>query len=174
MSAFQLRCSPACLLLSAMTLGLCCGCGPERPKTSPVVGSVVYKGAPLEGATVMFAPAGGATGPGAAALGTTDAQGRFTLKAPMGPTVTLDGVAPGQYRVIISKFVPPGKMTEEEWQQKVEEEKRIGEKGAPVPPDKQAPQKVQLLGPEYSESNSTKLTATVQSEGKNDFSFELK
>jgi len=161
-------------LLLGVILGLSWGCGTKGPKVSPVTGIVLYKGAPLEGATVVFAPASGSAGTSPVALGTTDAQGRFRLRSSADPAKAIDGAVPGEYRVVISKFIPPGGMTEEAWQQKLEEEKKAGESGAMVPPAKRAPEKVQLLDPQYSGGTSSKLTAKVEADGKNDFAFDLK
>jgi len=64
----------ACLLLvfwSAMLLG----CGPSRPATAPVSGTVLLDGEPLADAAVTFTPTAG----GRPAYGATDADGHFRL-----------------------------------------------------------------------------------------------
>jgi hypothetical protein len=74
-----------CLLVS--------GCNRGGLNLAPVEGVVKQHGTPLEGAGVLFLPA---TGP--FAMGTTDANGRFTLM-----TANQDGALVGEHRVIISK-----------------------------------------------------------------------
>jgi hypothetical protein len=79
-----------CLALT--TLG--CG-GPVA-----VEGTVTFEGQPLEEATVLFHPTDGSAG--ASAL--TDAKGAFRLIG-----TQKDGIAPGEYRVTVSKKeFPPG------------------------------------------------------------------
>src|SRR5687767_3762775 len=83
--------------LVVVGLSLCIGCGDTSTLAgvTKVEGTVTYKSAPIEGATVMFSPQGG----GRAASGKTDASGRFQLT-----TVNLnDGALPGKYNVAISK-----------------------------------------------------------------------
>jgi hypothetical protein len=58
-----------------------------------VEGVVTFNGAPLEGAGVLFLPP---TGP--FAMGTTDAEGHFTLT-----TANHDGALIGEHRVTITK-----------------------------------------------------------------------
>ena len=76
---------------------VCVGCG-EKPAsgTVPVTGLVMLDDKPVAGATVSFSP--DAKG-GRAAVGTTDASGRYTLttKKPG------DGAMPGAYTVMITK-----------------------------------------------------------------------
>jgi hypothetical protein len=59
-----------------------------------VTGTVTLNGQPVSGASVSFAP----SGKGAAAVGKTDASGKFTLK-----TLGQDGAAAGDYMVGITK-----------------------------------------------------------------------
>jgi hypothetical protein len=78
------------------------GCG--GPKPNAVRGKVTYKGAPVEGASVIFHPKG-QTGPGVVRpVGLTAADGTFALK-----TAGEDGAPPGDYDVtIIWEKPPPG------------------------------------------------------------------
>ena len=73
------------------------GCGPDRPKMTPVTGTVTLSGKPLEGVAVMFVSKGGRP-----AHGTTDASGRFTL----GTFEASDGALVGEHTVVFSKVVP--------------------------------------------------------------------
>jgi len=71
------------------------GCGGDgRPKRIETSGIVTYRGAPVEGAQVMF------TSPNArSATATTDAEGRFELTT----FDTSDGAVEGKHRVTITK-----------------------------------------------------------------------
>jgi len=71
------------------------GCGQGRPKTVPVSGTVTLDGQPVDGASVTFYPASG----GRPAMGTTDAQGNFTLTT----FEKGDGAIPGTYNVTVTK-----------------------------------------------------------------------
>lgn len=86
-----------CLMLApALVILLLIGCS-EKETTGRVqaTGSVNYKGQPVEGASVILSPEGGAT---PAATGKTDGSGQFTLSTSAG-----DGVVPGKYKVMVSK-----------------------------------------------------------------------
>ena len=84
------------LLLTVIFLAcLVTGCGPSRPSTIPVAGTVTLDGTAVEGASVMLMPAG----EGQAATGVTDAEGKFTLKT----YEPGDGARPGSYKVIVTK-----------------------------------------------------------------------
>jgi hypothetical protein len=75
-----------------------CGRGPVdgRPTPVPASGTIIYKSKPVDGAKVVFAPQDHAH----AAVGQTDAQGRFTLQT-FEPG---DGAVVGKYKVVVSKF----------------------------------------------------------------------
>ena len=66
------------ILVSCTLLG--CGSGAD---TARVTGVVTLDGVPVEGAGVVFMPDAG----GRPANATTDASGRFTVDAPVGPNV---------------------------------------------------------------------------------------
>jgi hypothetical protein len=70
------------------------GCG-RGPETVPCRGLVTFNGQRVEQANVYFLRTGGA---GTAAIGITDAQGRFELKT--GP---YHGAMPGKYVVTVQK-----------------------------------------------------------------------
>ncbi|MFG0335441.1 MAG: hypothetical protein ACF8TS_18945, partial [Maioricimonas sp. JB049] len=86
-----------CLVAVLSALPLLTGCSsseppPDRPETAPVTGTVMYQGEPVEGATVVFTPAGSqATG----AVAKTDASGKFELMT----YEPGDGAIPGKYQV---------------------------------------------------------------------------
>jgi hypothetical protein len=82
-------------------LSFAAGCGPNLshlPKTVPALGVVTLDGKPVEGAQVVIVPANSeATG----AYGTTDASGKFSLRA----FEEKDGAIPGDYKVQVTKTV---------------------------------------------------------------------
>jgi len=117
----------------------------------PVSGTVTYKGSLVAGATVTFSPA---SEKGYAAVGTTDAQGRFTLRSPGGG----EGAVPGSYKVTV--FKTEGQSGAGDVQQaKID----AGE----------APKLVEHLPVKYKSTETTTLTAEVQAGEKNEFKFEL-
>jgi hypothetical protein len=144
---------------------LCClalisGCGgaddgnrPARVKTS---GTVTHKGQPVEGVTVLFAPA---EGQGHAATGLTDSQGRFRLTT----FLANDGAVPGNYKVTLSKFdmstANPDLEDDLAIEMRQDSDKLIG----PTP----------LLPVEFSEIETTPLTKEVTSGAANEFQFDL-
>lgn len=91
-----------------------CGCS-TVPAYAPVPGSVTYKGDPLAGALVVFTPELNA----ARATPATATDGSFRLQTSLPNGVTRFGAVPGNYKVTVSKFVPPQGMTEEEFAKKV-------------------------------------------------------
>ncbi len=164
--------SPSGLVVAGLTSLLIVGCGPGGPPVVKVTANVRYQGEPVEGATVIFSNASGTMESGALATGTTDAQGNASLTTTVSPTLALSGATPGEYRVIISKSVPPQGMTEEEFEEKV-----LGGQTAleSVPLELQEPPPVRsdLLPPKYSSSTESTLTATVTADGPNEFKFDL-
>ncbi|MFM7072301.1 MAG: hypothetical protein ACKO38_10985 [Planctomycetota bacterium] len=92
------RLSVPLLTVPLITLSLLAmaGCGgDEFPARTKVTGTVKYKGQPVSGATVTFF----SDSVPRAAIGTTDANGRFTLST-FGEN---DGAVPAEYLVTISK-----------------------------------------------------------------------
>jgi len=175
MKKLQRQLSRFVVTLTGMWICFAAGCGGQLPDAVPTSGTVLYEGKPLEGATVTFrSEAQGEMAEGVLALGTTDSQGKFTLQSRVGPTDVVDGLVPGDYRVAISKFVPPKGMSETEYEAKRAEEARIMETEGFVPPNKQAPPKVELLAPEYSDTRKTTLKATIPKEGNESLEFDLK
>ena len=80
-------------ILAATLFATGTGCGGHLVK---VQGTVTLDGQPLEGATVMFIPVDGVGKPG---VGATDQDGVFELSSSNKPQ---DGVAPGDYKVVIT------------------------------------------------------------------------
>jgi hypothetical protein len=139
--------------LLCLTLALLGGCSTKsdnRPRRVPVSGVVMYKGQPVEEATVLFEPTGGTP----AATGTTDSAGRYRLTT----FEAGDGAVPGEYKVAIRKVkVIRGKSAE------------------PVPDDYVGPPPDEkwLLPTKYGYSESSGLTASVKEGAENQFKFEL-
>src|SRR5688572_18650017 len=118
------------------------GCGGDGLRRVPVQGKVTATGVPIGNATVLFMPADGTKGEGG--IGTTDADGRFTLT---GSRRGDSGVVPGKYRVRVSRFVNPD--------------------GSPLPPDfteAEYPRAVESVPAPYSGPDSP-LEVTVPEKG---------
>ncbi len=147
-------------LICASCMLVWAGCGgaavdPNRPATAPVSGTVTYQGSPVENATVTFL----ASAPdGKSAVGRTDASGKFALMT-FAPG---DGAVPGQYKVMISKQVTEGGVSEEEAYKYIER----GEN----PPE---PTVKNLLPEKYTAADTSGLSADVTESGENTFTFEL-
>lgn len=71
-------CLPAILLVLTLP-----GCGSDGPEMATVSGTVTLDGTPVEGAGVVFTPQAG----GRAVNASTDASGKFSLEALVGPNV---------------------------------------------------------------------------------------
>lgn len=104
-----------------MTLGGCSD-GSSPPATTPVSGTVSYKGQPLGKGTVTFQPADKGEGVQRPALGEIGADGRYQLS-----TFTQgDGALPGNYHVLVTSFVSDP--TAEEYAEGAKRESAIPEK----------------------------------------------
>jgi hypothetical protein len=131
-----------------------------------VNGVVTLNGKPVEGATVTFYIAGGVEQEGRPATGRTDGSGAFRLNT-MGNE---DGALPGEYKVVIAKWVPAianlkvpdfpktpeGRAQREEFLYRA-----YGDR----------PREKNVLPPAYGDPKNTPLTATVN--GKTTVDFEL-
>lgn len=82
-------------LLAVLLVVPGCGNAVEHPKTAPVSGTVMYKGVPVEGATVSFWSEGASQ----AAVGITNTQGEFRLSM----FSINDGAIPGKHKITVSK-----------------------------------------------------------------------
>lgn len=94
----MLRERQSCLWLVSVVLATVAliGCGPSRPATAPVEGTVTLDGQPLAGASVTFTPSAG----GRPGMGTTDSSGKFTLMT----YEAGDGAVIGQHKVTVIKM----------------------------------------------------------------------
>ena len=140
-----------------------CYSGTKRPPTYPVSGTVMLKGQPLAGATVVFVPAEGATQE--PATGVTDAAGKFKLTT----YAADDGAQLGDYRIKVSKY-DGKKATKEEQDAYIsyEEEQKIqfSADEKPTPPSKN------LLSPKYANEATSGFTHTV-TKGPNTVELKL-
>jgi len=165
------------MLVAASMLAGAIGCGSKGAKLStvPAGGTILYKGQPVEGASVSFTPANPESGK--AAGGTTDAAGKFTLQTFAGGSTMAPGALAGEYNVTVAKSsgavakpaeVPQfGKVMSEE---EIEKQKEFAKDLKDVPPSE--PQAF-VLPAKYANPKTTTLKATVPAGGKNDFSFDL-
>jgi hypothetical protein len=139
-----------CLLAIAMLASIGCGSGGSHlPKTVPASGTVTLDGKPVDGAQVVFVPAGdGATG----AFGTTNASGHFSLRS----YDEKDGAIPGTYKVQVSKTI----------QKLLDGPKGSLDGGDPVRFEYGVPAK-------YTGAQTSGLTATIPDAGTSDIKLQL-
>jgi hypothetical protein len=126
------------------------GCGKKGPATITVSGVVTQGGQPVVGAVVGFVPQ---DEKGKPAQGTTDAEGRFTLKTYLAPGEEVAGALAGDYQVTVQKF------------EAVSSAEPAG--GGAMRAAKN------LLPPRYSAPTTSGLTAQVTPDGTNEFPFAL-
>src|ERR1700678_4285413 len=90
----------------AVTLLALAGWGGGDDAPRPVPGRVLYRGAPLAGGTIVFAPDPEHGGDGPVAWGEIGSDGRYALRTTAG-----DGISPGWHRVTFAaasgKTLPP-------------------------------------------------------------------
>ena len=138
------------------------GCGgglPEGAKpTAPVTVTVKYKGAPVDGASVMFIKTGDESTPG---VGRTDASGTAKLRT----YAESDGAIIGSHKVVVSKSESTGGTVSVD-QDSPEYDGSETARSAPAVVKHHVP-------PKYGAPGTTDLTAEVKS-GNNEFTFELK
>ena len=132
------------------------GCGGSdkfakaRPATVTAEGSVVYKGKPIAGATIVAAPDEGSF----AAAAVTDSSGKFKLSA-FPPKA---GAVPGQYSVTITAVEPAPVI---ELPEGVHED------------DIQRPPAKHLIPQKYSDATKSGLRLDLPPEGRTDLDFDL-
>lgn len=140
---------------SILALGLLfavAGCGKKEtgPKLSPVTGTIKVDGKAAARVLVNFIPVGKTQGEGG--NGITDASGAYQLKG-RGTNV---GVPAGDYKVVCQKMVMPDGSDFDD-----NKGMSLADSGAK-----------QVLLPIYSDSEQTKLGASVKAEGGK-FDFEV-
>lgn len=141
----------ACL---AVLVGSGCSKETPLPPRVPVTGTVLQKGAPVSGATVVFEGEAAAR-PG---VGVTDQAGKFRLSS----YTEGDGVPPGKYRIAITKFEAPPPSQED-----TSMEAAAARKTEPASAPKS------LLPKRYADSATSGLEETVAEGKTNDFTFDL-
>jgi hypothetical protein len=139
---FSPRALHLCVRLFAVVALLMGGCDRSGLNLAPVSGVVTYNGAPVEKAGVIFMPESGPP-----AMGTTDAEGEFTLR-----TANRPGALVGNHRVSISKTETTATQIPGE---------RLPRYGTKY-----------HLPEKYASPSTSELTATV-SDDDNSFRFEL-
>jgi hypothetical protein len=157
------RSLPGTLILVSLFLVGCGGGDGGKPKLVPVQGTVIFKGAPVEGATVTFYAE---TAP-RPATGTTDAEGKFRLTT----YDTNDGAIPGDHTISISKVsssASSGPLTQENMKEKMARDMAAmkGGKAAEMKPETQLPAR-------YADPKTSKESRKVVEGDANDFKIEL-
>lgn len=154
-----------------ITLVAIVGCGPGA-STVPVSGTVTQNGKPVEGATVTFLRGGGDISKGELAIGKTDASGKFELTTHFGSKSSAAGAPPGEYKVTVSKAVPPPGIPAEKYKSMVEAANKAGENGAMLPPNQLPPPMVEYFPPRFSSAEQTQMKVTVEP-GKTDYKITV-
>jgi hypothetical protein len=159
--------SKICLAIMFLSLAIMTGCGGPDPNLGKVSGTVTYKGAPVEGATVSFLPAN--PGSGVLAVATTDAAGHYVLAAPQTDGGVAAGAFSGSYNVTIRKMevtLDPNLVLFNEGKIDYDElQERGGGTGGGTTRD--------LLPAKYRDVKSSGLKAEVQAQAENVCDFVL-
>lgn len=138
-----------------------CGGADVGFQSQSVGGVVLFKGQPVEGATVSFSPESGSEGKaGVPAVGQTGPDGTFSLRALQSGRPVTAGTAVGQYIVTVVKQQIPA-MSDPEF---------VNNPPPVIPPEMLEPK--DLLPAVYRSATKSPLRAEVQ-EGKNQFRLEL-
>lgn len=74
----------------------------------------------------------------------------------------------------ILKMVPPGEMTEDEYEAKVAEADKIVSGGGVLSQEQTPPELKQLIPRKYSDASLSQLEAKVMPDQENEFQFDLK
>ncbi|WP_417390052.1 hypothetical protein [Gimesia sp.] len=121
----------------------------QRPPTYPASGTVKFNGEPLEGATIVFQSNGAQT---QAAVGRTDKDGHFQLRT----FEEGDGAIAGEHRVAITCIRTEGPA-----------------EGANLDEADVVIKETSLIPTVYGNAQKSGLTANVNPDQENDFTFEL-
>jgi hypothetical protein len=152
------------------------GCGGAKGLSGlvPAAGSVTLNGKALDGANITFVPT---VLDNRAAGAITDGNGKFTAATLNGN----DGIAPGEYKVVISKTVSvlvPNKGGERK-EDKLKMQPKLatksdGKQTSPPPPPRQKEDYVynETLG-KYGKAETSDLTITIPAKGNKNIAFEL-
>lgn len=138
------------------------------PETVPVSGIVLLDGQPVEGASIVFAPADGAKYP---AKALTDRSGQFEVDA----FPSKSGAVPGKYKVMISKTIETTDASLVAAKAPVAADSDAAVEGAAhAAGDTSGVHWVNSLPAKYANPNTSGLTADVPPGGTSDIKFELK
>ena len=163
------RATVGILLLGLAFVAGCSGAGADRPDTVPVSGTVVYKGKPVEGATVSFM-AEGAPKP---ATGITDAEGKFQLST----FEFNDGAVVGEHVITVEKYEQGAEaaQTTSSMEEAMNDPNALAEMAAQFEEEGEAAQAgpKSLLPPKYADPKTTPLKEKVTAEGPNTFVLQL-
>ena len=155
-------------LVCVVALALFVGCAQQssdRPKTVKVTGTVTLDETAVDGATGTFHPDAGGT----AAVGKTDASGRFSLTT----FESGDGAQPGSYKISVRKTAgqeaggASGPPSEEELKQRAQQAMKAAMEGRPTQ------QSENLLPQKYASPATSALSEVVKDGQKNDFEIQL-
>lgn len=132
------------------------GCGsnevkPTLEKVVPVSGTLTYLGKPLEHHQVSFVPTDGRR----AAVGITDAEGKFTL----GTNDLADGAPPGKHKVSVT-FAPPSPDD--------------SATGSPIDDPELLPKPKVAIPAKYGNPETSEIVQEVPSGGLTDVKLDLK
>ncbi len=101
---------PRALLGALFVLSLsAAGCGKSEEKLAPVRGKVYYRGEPVQGGTIVFAPDADRGGHGPIAHAEIGADGSFSLRTDGEP-----GATPGWHRVTVAGTSIPARYCDPE------------------------------------------------------------
>jgi hypothetical protein len=151
--------------LASMLCSGCGGGGTPKPKTVKVTGKVIYKGLPVQSASVAFLGDGNSP----PALGRTDAEGRFELTT----SDPGDGAVPGVHKVTVAKIVASSKPSTATGTSSMEDmARKAADRGNKPPAEDAGP--MSLLPDKYSQASTSDLAYEVKESGTNDFTIELK
>jgi Carboxypeptidase regulatory-like domain len=141
------------LVVAAMLVSLS-GCGEHGGiRTVPVGGTVTYKGAPVEGATVSFIP----DGPERPATAISAANGKYDLA-----TLDSEGAMAGKYTVLVRKMNVASSTLEPV---SMEDALKLNSRPVAAPKD--------LLPAKYGDVGRSPLKYEVKAGSKNVFDLQL-
>jgi len=89
--------------VATLALVLVAGCGQDEPELTPVRGTVYYKGVPLKGGTIVFAPDRDRGCCGSIATAAIRSDGTYVLRTGDAP-----GVTPGWHHITLAGATAPG------------------------------------------------------------------
>ena len=135
----------------------------DAPTTVPVSGTVMYKGKPVEGATVIFRSDASSL----AASGVTDSEGKFELTT----KTANDGAVPGEHVVTVSKVTGGAQTSDEAMTAMLDDPSILAQASDKQNKSKAVPKA--LLPAKYAHAKTTPLKETVTEDGPNEFVLQL-